>query len=352
MNKQDNKIAIVAGARPNFMKVAPFCHELKKQGVSYFLVNTGQHFDKKMAGDFFKEFKIKPDYSLKPSKTSVVKQFANMMRGLERIFKKEKPNLVIVVGDVNSTLAGALVAREMNIKLAHIEAGLRSYNNKMSEETNRVLTDHMSDLLFVTIEEGIKNLKKEGINKGVHFVGNIMIDTVKMFLPKIKKTKEKFYFCTLHRPENVDNKKVFKEILDALEVMAKDYKIYLPLHPRTKKMAKKFGLIKRMRTIFTVLPPLSYQQSLFYQKNAQLVLTDSGGVQEETSFLGVPCLTLRTETERPVTVKLGTNTIGGVTKKSILDAYRKKDFKRKKVIIPFWDGRTAEKIIKIIKKVS
>lgn len=348
--RKKKKIAVVCGARPNFMKIAPLCNEFKKQRLKYFIVNTGQHFNQEMADIFFKEFKIRPDYNLKPSKLSVVKQFADIMSGLEQIFIKEKPSLAIVAGDVNSTLAGALAANKMNIKVAHIEAGLRSYNNKMPEEANRTLTDHISDFLFVTAEEGIKNLKKEGINKNVHFVGNIMIDTLSMFLPKVKQTKEKFYFCTLHRGENVDNPKIFKKILDALEIIAKDCKIYFPLHPRTKKMAKKFGFIKRLNNIFTILPPLSYTESLFYQKNAKLVFTDSGGIQEETSFLGTACLTLRTETERPITVKLGSNTVAGVSKQSILTSYKEKDLRKKTVKIPMWDGKSARRIVNIIIK--
>jgi len=333
------------------MKVAPLCHELKKRKLKYFLVNTGQHFSKEMAGDFFREFKISPDYNLQPSIKSVARQIADIKSGLVKIFIKEKPDLVIVVGDVNSTLAGAQVASEMKIKLAHIEAGLRSFNSKMPEEHNRKETDSLSDYLFVTQPEGAANLKREGINKNVYLVGNIMIDTLKIFLPKIKKTKEKFYFCTLHRAENVDNKKVFAGILDAIEEIAKDNRIYLPLHPRTKKMAEQFGFSARLKKVFFVLPPLNYRQSLYYQKNAKLVLTDSGGVQEETSYLGVPCLTLRTETERPITVKLGTNIIGGVSKKSILAAYKRINFKKRNKKIPLWDGGTSARIVKIIKKI-
>ncbi len=344
---ENKKIAIIAGARPNFMKVAPLCHELKKQKIKYFLVNTGQHFSKEMATNFLREFKIKADYNLRPPQQSVTKQFSGIMIELENIFLKEKPNLVVVAGDVNSTLAAALTANKMGIKLVHVEAGLRSYNNKMAEEINRVIIDSLSDILLIPSEDAIKNLKKEGIVKGINLVGNIMIDTLEMFLPKIKKTKGKFYFCTLHRAENVDDKDIFTEILDALEIISKDAKIYFPLHPRTKKMAEQFGLSKKLKNIFSLLPPLSYQKSLYYQKNSKLVLTDSGGVQEETSYLGTPCITLRTETERPVTVKLGTNIIGGVTKKGILNAYKKTRKTKRK--IPLWDGQTAKRIVKIIK---
>lgn len=347
--KEAQKIAIISGARPNFMKVVPLCKEFAKIGTDYFLVNTGQHFTDSMSSDFFKEFNILPDYNLNPSRGSVIEQFSDITLGLEKVFLKEKPTLVIVVGDVNSTLAGALVACKLNIALAHVEAGLRSYNKNMPEEYNRVAIDHISNILFVTSEDDLKNLKKEGIDTNVYFVGNIMIDTLNMFMGNIKKTDEDFYLCTLHRAENINNKKVFSEILDALEVISKDCKIYLPLHPHTKKKAEEYGLLLKIESIFTILEPLSYSKSLFYQANAKLILTDSGGVQEESSYLGVPCITLRTETERPVTITLGTNSIGGITKQSILNEYRNKDLKRKKVDIPLWDGKTSERIVQIIK---
>lgn len=332
------------------MKVAPLCREFKKQRMRYFLVNTGQHFSSAMSGGFLKEFKLNPDYALKPSHVSSQQQERDIKKGLGNIFKKEEPNMVVVVGDVNSTLWAAEVARKLRIPLSHIEAGLRSFNSKMPEERNRIRVDKLSDVLFVTQEEGVKNLKAEGVTQGVHFVGNIMIDTLKIFAAQAKRVFGKYYFCTLHRAENVDSKKVFSEIVAALEEISKDAHIYLPLHPRTKKMAEKFGLLKQLRKACRLLPPLSYVESVAYQKHARLVLTDSGGVQEETSFLGVPCLTLRTETERPVTISKGTNTIAGVTKESILTAYKKANFKKKKTQIKYWDGKTSPRIASILKK--
>ncbi len=343
-------IAIVAGARPNFMKVAPLVRELARQKVRHFLVNTGQHFNKNMAAGFLKEFGLTPQYTLKPSRASSRRQMHDIKRGLEKIFKKEKPRMVVVVGDVNSTLWAAQVAHKLRIPLAHIEAGLRSFNPKMPEERNRIETDRLSDVLFVTQEEGIKNLRNEGITKGVYSVGNIMIDTLKMFLGTAKKIPGKYYFCTLHRAENVDDKKVFAEITAALEVISHDAAIYLPLHPRTKKMAQKFGLLPALKKACRIVSPLSYAASVAYQKNARLVFTDSGGVQEETSYLGVPCITLRTETERPITVTHGTNTIGGITKRSIMAAYVEKNLKKKKTRILLWDGKAAKRIVAIIKK--
>ncbi|MDP2910216.1 MAG: UDP-N-acetylglucosamine 2-epimerase (non-hydrolyzing), partial [bacterium] len=324
--KITDKIAIIAGARPNFVKIFPLAISLRKNRIPYFIVNTGQHFSKEMSADLLKEFSLAPNYSLKPNTKTSLRQFSDILVGLEKIFIRENPSLVIVVGDVNSTLAGAIAAKKLNLKLAHIEAGLRSHNRKMPEEYNRVITDRLADILFVSSESDIKNLKKENISKGIYFVGNIMMDTLAFFRKKIKTTKrpEEFYLCTIHRSENVDNEKVFTEMIDALEIISKDCKIYLPLHPRTRKMAVRLGLYKRLNKIFSLLPVLSYEESLYFQKNAKLILTDSGGIQEEASFLGTPCLTLRTETERPVTIKFGTNTLAGVTKKSILRAYSKK----------------------------
>jgi len=344
-------IAIVAGARPNFMKVMPLTKELKKRNIAFSLINTGQHFDTNMAGTFFEEFDLTPDVSLSPARDNAEQMLRDIETGLTNIFQKISPSLVVVVGDVNSTVIGARVANTLQIPLAHIEAGLRSYNDLMPEEHNRVETDKRSDFLFVTTEEGVENLAKEGITEHVYMVGNVMIDTLKEFEPDIKTTDEKFYFCTLHRGENVDNKERFTSMLDALEIIAQDAKVYLPLHPRTKKRAEEFGLMSKLQSIFELLEPLSYSQSLFYQKNAELVLTDSGGIQEETSYLGTPCLTLRTETERPITVTMGTNTIAGVSKEGILAAYKSKAREHVPTDIPLWDGKASERIADLIETV-
>jgi len=276
---------------------------------------------------------------------------ADIKDGLENIFVDEQPDLVLVVGDVHSTRAAAEVAKKLDIKLGHIEAGLRSYNNLMPEEHNRVVTDRLSDYLFVTCDDGVGNLKKEGISEGVYFVGNLMIDTLAQFEDQKRPQDESYYFCTLHRAENVDSKEVFGGILDALEEIAKDNTIYFPLHPRTKKQAELFGFTDRMKRIFALLTPLSYSECVAYQKYADLVLTDSGGIQEETSYLGVPCLTLRTETERPVTVSEGTNCIGGVCKESIISAYHQIDFDQIRPIIHYWDGKTSERIIHVLEDI-
>lgn len=350
--KIKNNIAILGGARPNFMKIAPLYWELTRAGANFFVINAGQHYSREMSADFLTEFGVKVTYTLTPDGADSVKQFADIIVGLETIFLKEKPSLLIVVGDVNATLAGAIVAKKMGIPLAHVEAGLRSRNHSMHEEHNRILVDHASSYLFVTTKEGRENLRREGIENNVYDVGNLMIDTLLRYAGEIKKTDEEFYFCTLHRSENVDDKETFGGILSALEKIAQDKPIYMPLHPRTEKMAKKWGYFLRMKKNLKLLAPLSYEETIFYEKNALLVLTDSGGVQEESSVLGVPCLTLRTETERPVTVTLGTNTIAGVTKRSILAAYKKKSLKRKKVSIPLWDGKAVSRIVRSLKKLG
>jgi UDP-N-acetylglucosamine 2-epimerase (non-hydrolysing) len=342
------KIALIGGARPNFMKIAPLYRKFKDNEVNFIVISTGQHFDANMAGNFLDEFSIKINYNLKPNRVSTVSQIADIMVQLERIFVKDEVSLVIVFGDVNSTLAASIVANKLNIKLAHVEAGLRSRNYDMPEENNRIVTDQLSDYLLASSDDAVDNLKEENLKGVVSLVGNIMIDNLVYFLPQIKDTSEDFYFCTLHRAENVDNKKVFVEILDALEIISKDVKIYLPLHPRTKIMTKKFDLLHRFKNIFSLLEPLSYKQSLYYQKNAKLVLTDSGGIQEETTILGVPCLTMRAETERPITVTDGTNIIGGTSKDSILRAYKKINYNNIASNIPLWDGKTAQRILNIL----
>lgn len=343
-----HKIALIGGARPNFMKISPLYREFKSKQADFIVINTGQHFDANMAGDFLNEFSLKIDYNLKPNRDSVVAQIADIMIQLEDIFIKEKISLVVVVGDVNSTLAASIVANKLDIKLAHVEAGLRSRNYKMPEENNRIVTDQLSDYLLAPSEDAVENLKSEKLKGSISLVGNIMIDNLVNFLPEIEDSSEYFYFCTLHRAENVDDKKIFTEILNALETISEDSKIYLPLHPRTKNMAEKFNLLNRLENIFSILEPLSYKKSLYYQKNAKLVLTDSGGIQEETTVLGTPCLTIRSETERPITVELGTNIIGGVTKESILKAYKKIDYNKKPTDIPLWDGQTAERIVDVL----
>ncbi len=348
-NSQKNHthhIVVIVGARPNFMKAAPLMRALARHSIPARLIHTGQHYDENMSAQFFSEFRVKPDTVFSLTERTEARQLTEIMQKLITEFEARPPAIVVVVGDVTSTLAGALVASKLRLPLAHVEAGLRSYNRLMPEEANRVLTDHIADLLFAVSSEDRARLRDEGVCKGVHVVGNIMIDLLAETLPSLKEKNERYYFATLHRAENVDRKEVFMALLDALEHIAHDAPLYLPLHPRTEKMARTHGLYTRLAETARLLPPLSYRDSLEYQKSAALVLTDSGGVQEESSFLGVPCLTLRTETERPLTVSRGTNIVAGVTKRSILNAYRSiHPLRHRCVRIPLWDGKTAERIV-------
>lgn len=347
-------IVIIGGARPNFMKIAPLYRELERRTLAFVLINAGQHKDAALSSDFFTEFGMRPRYSLEPRGATPEELTADMEKKITAVLESIHPPLVVVVGDVNATLAGARAAHALTIPLAHVEAGLRSCNPKMQEERNRIETDRLASLLFATEESGIANLKKEGITRGVHLVGNTMLDTVRWFEPRLHRPHEEpFYFVTLHRAENVDERNIFCGILDALEIISEDSPLYLPLHPRTKKQAEAFGLTSRLSRIFRILPPLPYADALSYEKYATLVLTDSGGIQEETTFLGTPCITLREETERPVTVEKGTNSIGGISEPSILKAYRiykAKGFPRKQVNIPLWDGHAAGRIVDILSK--
>lgn len=346
----DKKIALIGGARPNFMKLAPLFRALKKMNANFITINSGQHFSDNMSKQFLDEFEIKIDYNINPRSQSIGQQMADIVMSLEDILLQEKIDLLIVFGDVNATLLSALTAKKIGVKVAHVEAGLRSGNEKMSEETNRIITDQISDFLLVPSEEAIDNLKRSNARGQIVLVGNIMIDNVHHFLPQIKNSEEEFYFCTLHRPENVDHLENLLPILEALEIISQDKKIYLPLHPRTKKNAENFGLLGYLQKIFHILEPISYKESLYYQKNAKLVLTDSGGIQEEASVLKTPVLTLRDETERPITVSHGTNIIAGTAKNTIIAAYRRVNFDKKEVNIPLWDGQTAERIIKFLQE--
>ena len=368
MIKNRIKVICVAAARPNFMKVAPLLEEFKKhQEFKPILVHTGQHYDYNMSGSFFKELNIqKPNYNLGIKAGLHGEQTGRTMIEFEKVCLKEKPQLVIVVGDVNATIACALVASKLHIKIAHIEAGLRSRDMNMPEEINRILTDHISNYLFVTCEEGDKNLINEGIDKKkIFFVGDIMVDTLKKQLPRIKNKKyklktlkqfnlvsEKYALLTLHRPSNVDDKKRLKILLETFKIIQNKIKIIYPIHPRTKKRIKEFGFQKYLKQMknFITIPPLGYLDMICLLNNAKFLLTDSGGLQEESTTLKIPCLTLRDNTERPVTVDMGTNIIVGANKNKIIketNTILQKNFKIRKQP-KYWDGKTAERIIKIL----
>lgn len=357
------KIINVVGARPNFMKIAPIIRAIKKTKIfNPVLLHTGQHYDQKMSDSFFKDLGIpKPDISLGVGSGTHAEQTAKIMLGFEKILRKEKPNLVLVVGDVNSTLACSIVSAKLNIPVAHVEAGLRSFDRSMPEEINRIVTDSLSDYLFITCEDANQNLLREGVSRDkIFFVGNTMIDTLYKLKGRIDKNtywqtvKEPFALLTLHRPSNVDNKENFLKILKGLEKIQEAIKIIFPIHPRTKKNIKRMGLnkmIKKMPNLH-LLEPLSYFNFMSLIKHAQVVFTDSGGIQEETTVLGVPCLTLRENTERPVTITQGTNTLVGIDTEKIISTALTviKNGKKREKIPELWDGKTAERIVQVFQE--
>ncbi len=357
------KIISVVGARPNFIKIAPVHKAFTqyKDTVQHLICHTGQHFDKKMSSIFFSELNIpKPDFSLGIGSGSHAEQTARIMISFEKILMQEKPDLIIVPGDVNSTLAASLTATKLHIPVAHIEAGLRSFDRNMPEEINRILTDEISELLFVTEESGIKNLKKEGIPESrIFFTGNVMIDSLIHFLPKIEKSpilyklgvkKKNYILSTFHRPSNVDDPIHLKEILDQLKRISRIYPIIFPMHPRTRNNIDRFGLTQHIPKEIILLDPLGYIDFLALTKEATLVLTDSGGIQEETTFMGVPCITVRNNTERPVTCNIGTNYLAGQNYEKATDiAIEILNGKGKTGKIPaLWDGKAAERIVQIV----
>ena len=359
-----NIIYIIVGARPNFIKIAPLIKEIKKQEIEYKLIHTGQHYDYKMSKIFFDELGIpEPDIHLNVGSASHAIQTAKIMIEFEKVLEKQKPSLVIVVGDVNSTIACALVAKKLFINIAHIEAGLRSFDMKMPEEINRILTDRISDLLFTTEESGQINLEREGIpSENIFFVGNIMIDTLMMNMEKAKnlnllntyslKSKE-YALLTLHRPSNVDIQENLEEIIKIIDCLKTKIKIFFPAHPRTIKNLKKYGILNKLDSPNIIISePVGYLEFIYLISNAKLILTDSGGIQEEASFLKIPVITLRNSTERPITVEQGTNVIIGrdleLAKKYIKLIFTNQ-FKKGQNIEK-WDGKTAQRIVSIIQK--
>jgi len=406
------KILTVVGARPNFMKAAPIiaainmhneklaansADQLERQvaTIRHTLVHTGQHYDEAMSGSFFSDLNLpKPDIFLGAGSGSHAVQTAEIMKKFEEVLSKERPDVVVVVGDVNSTLACALVTSKIAFDsigsrpmIVHVEAGLRSFDRSMPEEINRILTDHVSDLLFITEESGLQNLRKEGISlEKIQFVGNTMIDSLLNFKEKAEastvleklallgqpkkngaaRSIVRYALLTLHRPANVDNRDVFQNILTGLEELAKECPVVFPVHPRTQRRIMEFGFefpvagkaekdeekskhsgVCRNGIILT--DPLGYLDFLCLMKHAALVVTDSGGIQEETTILGTPCVTVRENTERPVTVESGTNTIAGTRADTIKDAVRRQMSRKMEVGAPKnWDGRAAVRIIDVL----
>jgi UDP-N-acetylglucosamine 2-epimerase (non-hydrolysing) len=369
------RIASMVGARPNFMKIAPIVHEIQRTpGIEHRLVHSGQHYDQQMSESFFDELHIpKPDVNLEVGSGSHAFQTAEVMKRFEAVVLEWKPDVVIVVGDVNSTLAAALVASKLGVAVAHVEAGLRSFDMTMPEEINRKLTDAISDLLFVTEQSGIQNLRKEGVaEEKIFFVGNVMIDCLvehrkiaakseilgRLGLQKDGSAPLAYGLLTLHRPSNVDDPEVLRDILSTIATVSEKMPVFFPVHPRSLERIRQFGLGRYLTEEKATAPtrgivplaPQGYLDFLCLMDHARLILTDSGGIQEESTILGVPCLTLRENTERPVTVEQGTNQIVGRDPEKILAAAeRVLSAERRPVNAPeLWDGHAAERIVKVL----
>ena len=355
------RILCVCGARPNFMKIAPIMHELARaDGAEARLVHTGQHYDEKMSRLFFTDLGIPtPDVNLEVGSGSHAVQTAEIMKRFEPVCEEFKPDWAIVVGDVNGTMAAALTAVKLGIPVAHVEAGLRSFDRAMPEEINRMVTDSISDLLFATEPSAVENLRREGVaEERVHLVGNVMVDTLlrhrataaeSEIVSALGLESRGYALVTIHRPSNVDDLGVLCEILDALEVISADMPIVFPVHPRSRSRIESFGLGDRVAAMsgLRLLGPRGYLDFLKLMDESAVVLTDSGGIQEETTVLGVPCLTLRENTERPITLTEGTNQLTGSSKDKIIEAYtRTRSAKKQTSKVPdLWDGRAAERIV-------
>lgn len=360
------KVLIVAGARPNFIKIKPLMREIAEYNprrtldaprIQLLLVHTGQHYDEDMSDVFFRELGIRqPDINLGVGSRSHAVQTAQIMMGFESVCEREKPNWVVVVGDVNSTMACTLVSAKMDIRVAHVEAGLRSFDRTMPEEINRLVTDALADLLLTPSEDADENLIREGISRDkIRFVGNIMIDSLLENLPKARASviltklrlePSRFVYVTLHRPANVDGQSSLSTIMDTLDQLSQHLPVVFPIHPRTRKMLSEFGLTPRSESRLLMLEPIGYHDSICLTENARLVLTDSGGLQEEATFFRTPCLTLRPNTERPITITLGSNRLTKL--EQLMDDVQEalNGPERKGQVPPLWDGRTAERTLR------
>ena len=347
------------------MKISPIMDEMRKYPELFhqYLVHTGQHYDDQMSAVFFDELGLnRPDSYLEVGSGSHATQTARVMRRFEPVVEDFEPEWVIVPGDVNSTLACALVASKLNVKVAHIEAGLRSRDRSMPEEINRLLTDHLSDLLFTPSSDANQNLEDEGIKaRKIHLVGNLMIDTLVRLEARAESLwsqlrerfqLNRFILATLHRPSNVDDPDTLRELMSSLQELSKDHTVVFPIHPRTRQGIDELGLPDRSPALL-LLPPLGYLEFVSLQKHASLVITDSGGIQEETTYLGIPCLTVRPNTERPVTISQGTNRLVASRRDAILQAARTvlAQVHHEQTDPPlFWDGRTSERIVRVFRE--
>jgi UDP-N-acetylglucosamine 2-epimerase (non-hydrolysing) len=345
----------VVGARPNFVKAAPVLRALRKLGIRQTLVHTGQHYDRNMSDVFFAQLEIsEPDFNLEVGSGSHAFQTAEVMRRLEPVVLERKPDITLVYGDVNSTVAAALVCSKLPVRVGHVEAGLRSFDRTMPEEINRVVTDCVSDVLFTPSEDADTNLLSAGVPKErIHLVGNVMIDSLVRLLPAARSSSlghlpGPFALVTLHRPSNVDDVEALREILESLTKASKDLDVIFPVHPRTRMRIAESGINSQN---LRLLDPMPYIEFLALQSRAVVVITDSGGVQEETTYLGIPCLTLRPNTERPITVTMGTNILVGGDRTSLITELRKilDGNPKKGTIPPLWDGRSADRIADILR---
>jgi len=358
------KILTVVGTRPNFIKVTRFKRVAEMYpGIDLKIVHTGQHYDDKMADVFFGQFGLVPDYFLEVPPGTPNSQMAEIMLRLEKVFNEFKPDLVLVVGDVNSTLAAAITANKMNIRLGHIESGLRSNDRSMPEEFNRLITDQLADLLFVTEQSGLDNLRNEHTAAEVHFVGNTMIDSMIAYEDQINASgilgqlhlePQGYFLMTMHRPSNVDSKEGLELLLSLVDKLSEKYSIVFPVHPRTVKCMELFGLAGQFRSNRKLImtEPLDYFAFQKLIRNSKFVLTDSGGIQEETTFLRIPCLTLRPNTERPVTVTVGSNILLPFEITGILECVGQigNGTFKKGEIPPLWDGKSTERIFQILSR--
>lgn len=357
------KILHTAGARPNFMKIAPLVHAFARRAdVEQKIVHTGQHYDPALSQIFFEQLGIpSPDINLNVGSLPREQQIDKIMEAFDPVMNQEQPAGIIVVGDVNSTVACARVAKRYGAGVAHVEAGLRSFDLQMPEEHNRRETDLLSDLLFVTEESGMKNLKQEGAGGKAFLTGNVMIDTLKANLPLIRKstiveslalTSGNYIAATFHRPSNVDGREELQRLLYIIEHLAAQIKVVLPLHPRTKNSAAKHGLEERLRAVrnLVLIEPVGYHDFMKLVLDSAGVVTDSGGIQEETTWLNIPCITMRENTERPATVEMGTNVLAGTKPEAVLAAADRmlRGEGKKGQCPPLWDGEAAERIAAII----
>ncbi len=360
------KLLSVVGARPNYMKVLPLVREFKKiQKFKHLLIHTGQHYDELLSDAFFKDLELpEPDFFLGVGSGSHAEQTAKVMVECEKVLLSEKPKAVIVVGDVNSTMAVAIVASKLEIPVAHVEAGLRSFDRSMPEEINRLVTDTLSSFLFTTSQDANENLVREGIpDDKISFVGNVMIDTLLLFRDRAEKStifstldleSQNYGLITLHRPSNVDRREPLSGILRAFDRLQREIPLVFAVHPRTRKMMRQFGLEEQIGGMKNLIltDPLGYLDFLKLTCHARLILTDSGGLQEESTFLRIPCLTLRENTERPITITQGTNRLVGNDPEKIiaesLDILRNGSKDESSSVPDLWDGKAAERIAGIL----